>query len=445
MHLLDSFKLSSALSPDKPILNMGFCPTNIQGEFIVFSEYGYNSKNSYCYDYYQEVINLIKPILFKNGDIKIVQIKKDQDPTLEGVDHVFPSKAGSSESYYSRNFYILSKSIGYFGNNNIYAHVAAFLEKPTICCFGPSSLDIDGPIFGSKVYALKSGDKNSFNLFEKTKTINAIKPEDIANTVLSSIISRNREFNAKFQKDMNSETSSSIVAHPSNDSEIRGRTEECIVYDDHMQFLELRSRRIENFVSQKTVFIGKKYGSKIVEYLPNFVLPAKSDLKKRIINVRLDLFNLKEGLENIEKSIKNGYFLNIITDKEIPQSFIKKYKRNIDNINVETSESISIDFLKFLKVQKISYNLYAKSKNIKQVRFKFIDYVPVHEVKDPEPPNKECLKAKYYKSSKILLSKGKMYFSAQDEKKGIPVSSEKMKIPKDKDFWLEKDHFLVYN
>ena len=75
MHLLERYALSCSVKIDKPAIEEQFYPLTQDRFIVLHASSGMQSKN---YDYYNEVVDLIKPYLDREN-IKILQIGSEDD------------------------------------------------------------------------------------------------------------------------------------------------------------------------------------------------------------------------------------------------------------------------------------------------------------------------------------------------------------------------------
>ena len=127
MHKLESFALSTASKISKPFLEKLFYPITDK-RFICVSQNSPESAKSY--DYYNDVIFHIKPFLEQNK-IEVFELGKSE------LGQVFYSKNYKHLNRLQAH-YVISKSLLYVGNFNIYAHLASHCGKDIIC---PSNKD----------------------------------------------------------------------------------------------------------------------------------------------------------------------------------------------------------------------------------------------------------------------------------------------------------------
>jgi len=181
MHLLNCYSLNCGLKIDKPFILEKFFPLNIDN-FITFEPKGVFPSRQY--DYWDDVINILQPILDREG-IKILQIGPTQD------DYKFPRVYNvSGQASANQIAYILSNSLLHLGSDSFFNHLASHYNKKIVSLFSDSPPDNNGPFFSkpedlSLLTPRFKNRKYSYSMEEDDKAINTIKPEDIAKEVCS--------------------------------------------------------------------------------------------------------------------------------------------------------------------------------------------------------------------------------------------------------------------
>ncbi len=143
----------------------------IPAKYIVVSTTG--SWNSKKYDYYQKVLEILFPILQKEG-IEIVQVGTQEDQRLPlVVDYTGVSLRQAA--------FVIENSLLHVGNDNLYTWLAGS-KVPSIALYGP----VPGAVLKPEgVLALEPArvNKPSYAPEENPKTINSIPPEQVAGSV----------------------------------------------------------------------------------------------------------------------------------------------------------------------------------------------------------------------------------------------------------------------
>ena len=167
MHLLERYALSCGVKIDKPHIEEQFFPL-MQDKFIVLhASSGMESKN---YDYYQEVVSLIKPYLDKEN-IDIVQIGKAEDKAVPECVHL------QGKTTIRQVAYIINRSMLVCGNDSFSAHMASGLDKKSVTLYSVLYKECCGPYWSdntkaSLIESTRKKMKPSFSNEESPKTVN---------------------------------------------------------------------------------------------------------------------------------------------------------------------------------------------------------------------------------------------------------------------------------
>ena len=178
MHLLEQYALSSGLKIGKPFIYEVFFPIESKKYICFHPNSKFDSKN---YDYWQLVIDLIFPILQKNG-IDIIQIGGQNEKAYANCIHT------QGIASINQTAYIIKKSILNLGADSFSAHVASGFGKKIVAIYSTSNINNCKPYWSNPedVTLLEPdrSNKPSYSGKENPKTINSIKPEMIANSAL---------------------------------------------------------------------------------------------------------------------------------------------------------------------------------------------------------------------------------------------------------------------
>lgn len=202
---------------------------------------------------------------------------------------------------------------------------------------------------------------------------------------------------------------------------------------------------IENSLNKvKPFFCGKSFHEKILEIVPNFD-PNLLKIENENINVRADYHFEQDYIKGL--ILKNK--VNLIT-KKIPKINKELARKNLLQINLEVDESTKQETID--KARELNNNLFLFSRdanNIQKIRLNLIDEKISLEnkvqKKDLDIANKLCNNT-YYKSSKIIISKGKNYTSLAAMKLNQQLNPLNLeKVIDTEEFWEESEHFKLIN
>jgi hypothetical protein len=375
-NLLQAYSLNTGFKINKLKPHESFYPTP-EKYITLQTSSGMESKN---YDYWLDVLEYIHPVVEKEG-YTIVHIGRDCEEFP--YCHNLINKTNLNQTNY-----VLRNSKLHFGNDSFAIHLAGEHGVPVVGLYGPTTPANHGPHFSVNSIFLEShrDDKNpSFAAQEEPKTINYIKPEDVANSIF--------------------------------------------------KLLGLKER-----VEDKTIFIGPQYGKHFIEVIPNVAVNPQA-LQGHIPTLRCDYFYNEEFVaQNLSM-----HPYAIITDKNTPLELYKQFKENIQTINYKVSKDTNLSYIKALINIGIPIRLWTDDEeNINDIRFKFLDIEQVHLVtyKDFDIN----LKGKKYKSFKYLLSDGKIYMSKSDWLKDRPIPNPQenlIKVEKTLDFCKELEYYRI--
>jgi hypothetical protein len=384
MHIIEQYALSSGCKISQPYLNPQFYPIPFEKYIVLHASSGMESKN---YDLYNEVIELILPYLQKEN-INIIQIGGEKDKKIKNCYYVLGTTKLQMQ-------YIIQNSLLVLANDTCSIHFASGLNKKIVTLYTTLYPSNASPYWSKPedVVLLESdrnGNKPSYSAQEYPKTINLIKPELVAKSVLKLL-------------------------------------------------------NISELINIETLYIGKEYYNPIVEIVPNFFNP---NIKNQNIFIRLDYINNNEKLYIHDWARQNN--LIIVTDKFLNLNILNQLKEKIKLINFEIKDEYDInkytEFFKF--IQKIGINLKLYSKNaekISRIRFDFFDFaVDLLENKQNPLDKNFNLDKLHIKSNKFLFSNGKIYFSKAHLLQNLPI--EECDSPLDnQDFWNEIENFYIYD
>jgi hypothetical protein len=176
MHILEQYAINSGAQIRKPFIFDVFFPLPFQ-KYISFSP---ENNNRQKYKFWQEVIEIINPILEKEG-IKVLQLNGEKLNNCFSIPR---------EVDYRSKAYLIKNSIIYFGVDGFHADVASFYGKKIVTVYGDFPPENKRPYWSEdlnivNIY-LQEHTKPTYNLIE-SDAINEIKPEEIAFKILDLI------------------------------------------------------------------------------------------------------------------------------------------------------------------------------------------------------------------------------------------------------------------
>jgi hypothetical protein len=380
MRLLDTYATNTGSKIDKPFIYTKYFPLPLEKYITIQSQTPYDSRN---YSYWQEVINFIYPYLSKLN-IHIVQVGIKDEKPLNGTINLL------GQTSLNQLAYVIENSKLHFGGDSLCVHLASSFNIPIVSLYSISNPDVAGPHFGNKNkhillkgYERIGNKKPSYSQVESPKSIDAIKPEEIAQSVL--------------------------------------------------KLLDIQYTKIP-----ETVFFGADFNLKSFEIVPDGLLDLNSIPIENPI-IRLDYCFNQESFESIISKRKSIVF----TKKPIKKEIIQKYKQNINQLIYIIEEDNDVNFIKLLKNNSINYALLSFLP--KEILNKFkIDYMDYNLIVHREHKTKEYTKISevdnlYYSSSRTLYSSKGKSISKYDW-----LNGSGNKVVDDIEFWKEADNFYIF-
>jgi hypothetical protein len=265
MHLIERYSLSSGLKIDNPSIQIKYFPL-LCDNFVCFHASSKDDPRNY--DYWKEVKELIRPTLEKNN-LKTVQVGIPTDPDIQ-CDFDFRGQTSIGQMAY-----VISKCSFFIGVDSFPAHIAGFFKKKMIGLYCNSFPECAKPYWGDFENQIiltpprKQHEKPSFSSStENPKSINKIKPEQIANS---------------FHK---------------------------LIGEEQLPF--------------ETIFVGQRFHQSCVDVVPDTVYDIRNESK---IHVRMDLafneFNLSQLMQQ--------NFVEVTTTRPINEELLKIGRINIIN------------------------------------------------------------------------------------------------------------------
>ena len=374
MHILEQYALNCGLKIGKPFIHEKYYPLPFE-KYITFNPFG--KFNSRKYSYWQDVIDLINPIL-KKENINIIQIGGQNEP---GYNNCFPLMG---QTNYNQTAYIINNAMLHFGVDSFPIHIASYFDKKIVALYCNMYASQSQPYWSSPkniklIQADLNGKKPSYAPEENPKTIDNIKPELIASSILELL-------------------------------------------------------NIDNKLSQETVFIGKKYGVLLLECLPSIIIPQNL-FPNMLLNIRFDYTGqVKEDdyictLNNL--NIRN---CSIITDKCIEIEKLLSLKDKITNIFYDvTNTNIDVDFINKVKAFGLKIDLIfnktlsTQEEIINNKKLELIEFQEQLNIIDPVDIDEKIIKdSTFYKSKKLLFANNSAYLSkaAYLENKPIELTGD---------------------
>jgi len=380
MRLLDTYATNTGSKIDKPFIYTKFFPLPLDRYITLQSQTPYDSRN---YSFWQEVIDIIVPYLSKEK-IHLVQVGTKDERPLNGAINLL------GQTNINQLAYVIENSTLHFGADSLCVHLASYFDKPIVSIYSISNPNVAGPHFGDKNkhillkgYERIGNKKPSYSQVESPKSIDTIKPEEIAKSIL--------------------------------------------------QLLDIKYNDIP-----ETIFFGTDFNVKSFEIIPDEILDPSSIPVENPI-VRMDYHFNEKALEiiiSMKKSI-------IFTNKPIKKDIIEKYKHNINQLIYIIEEDNDVNFVKLLKNNSINYVLlsFLPEEVLNNFKLDYMDYnlIVNRKHKTKEDTKIEDINNLYYKSCRTLFSSKGKFLSRYDW-----INRNGNKVVDHPDFWKEADNFYIF-
>ena len=382
MHLVETYALACGAKIDKPLIYQKYFPLPA-GKYISFQPFS-NAKSK-NYDYWQQVIDILSPILSKQG-LSILQIGAKEEKSFNGC----LSIVGNTDL--GQAAYSIAKGELHLGADSFGAHTASTFDKKIVAIYSNNIVNNVRPYWSKEEDVIllepERKGKPNFALEESPKTINTIKPEDIAESVCKLL-------NIDFKK------------------------------------------------PYETVYIGEKYGEDdFFVFVPDVFHPLQNPPQP--IEYRMD-YHFDEKL--LEQQLRNCP-CGIITDKPINIDLIKTYRRHVAHLFYEVTENDDPKFAQ--EVRKMGLRIVLMSRlTDEELSTKKIDYLDVGKINQVVEPEKELIKKikntsnLFYKSNKIIMSDTKKFSSYPKYKQKIPYSGKFQSLDTSGKFFDDMDHYHI--
>ena len=256
-HLVEVYAKDLGVKIGEPVFQPHFFPVVDENYITIHNDGKVPAKQ---YDYWEEVIVIVKS---KFPEAKFIQIGSGKEPKIKNADKFLAT------SSIKQCAYIIKNSIMHVGIDSLPVHIASNFDKPIVAIYGHTYASTCGPVWGSKdnhiiIESHRDGKKPSYSLQENPKTINFIKPEEIANAILKKL----------------------------------GKEES----------------------TRKTLYVGDRYKEQLVHVIPD----NKYGLSNKNIVLRLDLEHNEENAIHLFNSNK----ISIVTNKPVGEQILNQKNIN---------------------------------------------------------------------------------------------------------------------
>lgn len=389
MHILEQYSLACGVKIKKPFIFEKFFPLPFS-KYIVF--HAPSKFSSRKYDYWKQTIELIKPY-FDLHNIKIVQIGSKEEEIFSNFCYIT-----NGQTDFNQLAYLIKNSILLLGIDSFPIHLASFYDKPLVGLYCNMHKEHSMPYWGDKknqvlIESDRNGLKPSYSASEKDKTINLIKPEEIASKVLNLL-------------------------------------------------------NIKHSINIESLFFGENCSNSIIEMIPTNPIDI-SKLNIDHINVRMDqVFDL----EVLEKQL-NISKCCILTNKMINITLIQNYKSRITKVIFFIDKFFDPEYIIQFNNLGIDYEIvsFLDDKEINQLKIHYMDIGHIMKIdlqRYREKMPKSNLEKIKFISSKKTLANNKIYPSLYHAKMDLPCqnngTSDCSNILNDELFLQDSSFFYIF-
>ena len=388
-HLLTAYAAATQSKIGKPYILEKYFPLPFD-KYIVFAPISKPAKN---YSYYSDALEIIIPILNKEG-ITCVQVGATGEVGFQGC-YQLQGKTSLNQVYF-----LLKNSLLYLGADTYASHFASALGIPSITLISNNfSSNVRGYWNQDKQVILepdRTKRKPTFQMDEgNNKQINEIKVEDIAASTCKLL---NIPFNFPYE----------------------------------------------------TIYIGESYTNKILETVPTSI--AKIDnLGTDSIVVRMD-YEFNE--QNLAFQAQHCPVI-IVTDKPINLELLKAYKPRIKQIFYIITKDHNPTFASAIQKLSIPLQIFSCLPEEELNKFK-LDYIDIAAIMPKNNRTKDKIKEikdipaneLYYKSCKHTLYNGKIYPSKAAWIKNQPCEMINQIMPVEPvdcdEFYQDSEYAMIF-
>ena len=382
MHLVETYALSCGAKIDKPLIYEKYFPLPSE-KYISFQPF--STAASKNYDFWQEVITILYPVLVGEG-ISILQMGLKDEKAFKGCLNV----AGNTNL--GQASYGIARAELHLGADSFGAHVASAFERKIVAIYANNIVKCVRPYWSDDKDVVliepERTTKPNFSSDESPKTINSIKPELIAEAVCKLL-------GISFRK------------------------------------------------PYETVFIGDKYGENdFYVFVPDVHHPIKE--APGPIELRMD-YHFDEVF--LEKQLRTCACA-IITDKPIDLDLLKKYRGRIAHLFYEVTKDDDPEFAQAARKMGLKIVLISRLSN-EEMADKKISYLDVGKINLVDEPEKELIKKikktpnLHYKSNKIIMSNTRKFSSHPKYKQDIPSNGRFEHLDSSERFFDDLDHYHI--
>lgn len=389
MHILETYALNCGSKIKRPYIYTTFFPIPFENFITINCD---ETEQAKSYDYWQDVVNILNPILAQ-FNIKIVQLGDVKGSELSDCVS-FRGQASANQTAY-----ILQRSMLHIGADGFSLQLAGAFDIPLVGLYSSGYAGCTRPYFSSPIRQRlfeaykRTTLKPSHSSEEMPKSINLIKPEEIASAVL----------------------------------ELLG---------------------IHFPIPFETVFTGKKYSHQIIEE----TIPDSPHIlfnPEHQVEMRADLAYNEDGFINQLAQFKR---IILVVDKPVVNmNALFHFKDHIHSIVFKITGEDQREFLS--KLVALGRNMILIStlseERIQELRALYYEFGNINRIElvseDKINELKKDIDSLYYRTAKITSSQGKYFYSFAAAELGAPMQNhhEYQKVIDSPAFWENLNCFTI--
>jgi len=390
MHLVEQYALACSSKAGRPYIYEKFFPLPFN-KYITFAPFSRPSKN---YDYWRDALSMLLPDFQKLG-ITIVQIGGKEEKPFEGVYNL------CGKTSINQTAYLIKRGLLHLGTDTFATHIASHFQKKIVSLYSHSPIQNSGPFWSesSDTILLESdrkGQRHSYSIQEDPKTINTIRPEEIA----------------------------------------------CSVF---------KLFGIDVKVRNKTICIGPKWNLEFLEVVPTSVIKFSKPAPKDRHVIRMD-YHFDEKIMEEQLLVNPGL---IVTDKPISIKTLSRRRDRIEQvIYLIRDKDFDVDFSRELDKNNIKNSIFTdlKGEFLKKLKYKLLNLnKPIQHIEDKSlknlPNYKELdLKKLKFRSRKFVIKEDNIYPGRAAYMNDVKIPNftpEPIPIFDQDEFWEEMDFFWI--
>jgi hypothetical protein len=380
-HILETYALHCGVKIDKPWVYTQYYPLGEEKYITIQPQSKFRGKQ---YGYWDEVIEFMQGPL-KLADIKIVQVGARGDT---GLRHCIWTQGSTTIGQLA---YLIKDSLLHAGVDSIGVHLASHYGKKIVSLYSTNWAEQDVCLLEPD----RTSKKPSFQWEDSgPQTINEIKPEKIAESILNKL-------------------------------------------------------GIKHKVPYETVYIGPSFPIVNIQSVPTSVAGLSNEVAMPMVIVRMDI-DFNDVI--LSQQLAFGDCV-IVTNRPIEEDLLKHAKSRIKGLTYIIEEDHDVNFVRFLHENGLPYNLLTdlSGSKLKEIKLIYLDYnfVVARSVNEDDAAKirEVPIDKLVYKTRKKILKDGACYNSVASLKEDVPLEGVDdfsfCPVVDNQDFWAYLDDYYV--